>query len=114
MRSRWNLWKKPSGANDTLIESIEKQETAEEISALLGIPTVTIKEHAEAIVNILLFNKEDDPYLSFGLNTDAPLSEVSRRWKSLIVLYHPTSIQISVWVKKKRKRSMNVMKNSKV
>jgi len=74
---------------ETLLESIERTETTEEISALLDIPAVTIREYAEAIVNILLFNKENDPYLSFGLNTDAPLSEVSRRWKSLIVLYHP-------------------------
>ncbi len=74
---------------ETLIESIEKTETTEEISAILDIPAVTIRGYAEAIINILLFNKENDPYLSFGLNTDAPLSEVSRRWKSLIVLYHP-------------------------
>lgn len=74
---------------ETLLESIERTETTEEISGLLDIPAVTIREYAEAVVNILLFNKENDPYLSFGLNTDAPLSEVSRRWKSLIVLYHP-------------------------
>jgi hypothetical protein len=74
---------------ETLIECIEKTETTEEISALLDLPAVTIREYAEAIINVLLFNKENDPYLSFGLNIDAPLSEVSRRWKSLIVLYHP-------------------------
>jgi hypothetical protein len=74
---------------DTLIESVEKMETKEAISALLDIPADTIKRYAENIINILLFNKENDPYLSFGLNRDAPLSEVSRRWKSLIVLYHP-------------------------
>jgi hypothetical protein len=74
---------------ETLIECIEKTETTEEISVLLDIPAVTIREYAETIINVLLFNKENDPYLSFGLNKDAPLSEVSRRWKSLIVLYHP-------------------------
>ncbi|MFZ2170637.1 MAG: J domain-containing protein [Methylococcaceae bacterium] len=74
---------------ETLIESIEKKETAEEISALLDIPADKIRGYAEAIINSLLFNKEQDPYLSLGLNKDAPLSAVSRRWKSLIVLYHP-------------------------
>jgi hypothetical protein len=83
------IYEKAIRCYDTLIESIEKIETTEEISALLDIPADKIKGYAEAIINILLFNKEDDPYLSFGLNTDAPLSEVSRRWKSLIVLYHP-------------------------
>ena len=74
---------------ETLIDCIENTETTEEISALLGVPADTIKGDAEAIINILLFNKENDPYLSFGLNRDAPLSDASSRWKSLIVLYHP-------------------------
>lgn len=74
---------------ETLIESIEKHETAEEISTLLDIPTDKIEGYAETIINILLFNKENNPYLSLGLNTDAPLPEVNKRWKSLIVLYHP-------------------------
>ena len=83
------IYEKAIRCYDTLIESIEKQETAEEISALLGIPADIIKRDAETIINILLFNKENDPYLSFGLNRDAPLSDASSRWKSLIVLYHP-------------------------
>jgi len=73
----------------TIMETIEKPETARELSALLGIPAVTIKEDAETIINILLFNKENVPYLSFGLKDGASLSEATRRWKSLIVLYHP-------------------------
>ena len=74
---------------ETLIEVIQTPDTARDISALLNIPADTIKYYAGAIIDILLFNNKNDPYLSFGLNRDARLSEVSRRWKSLIVLYHP-------------------------
>ena len=59
---------------ETLIEVIQNPDTARDISALLNIPANTIKNSAEAIINILLFNKENDPYLSFGLNSDARLS----------------------------------------
>lgn len=83
------LYDKAVRSYETLIEIIQNPDTAREISALLNIPADTIKDYANAIINILLFNKENDPYLSFGLKKFAPLSEVSRRWKSLIVLYHP-------------------------
>lgn len=78
---------------DTLIDSIEKPDTSKEISALLNIPAVKVKEYAESVINILLFNKENDPYLSFGLERNAPFSEVHKRWKRLIVLYHPDRYQ---------------------
>ena len=74
---------------ETLLEVIQTPDTAKDISALMNVPADTIKHYAGAIIDILLFNNKNDPYLSFGLNRDAPLSEVSRRWKSLIVLYHP-------------------------
>jgi len=78
---------------DTLIDSIEKPDISKEISALLNIPAVKVKEYAESVINILLFNKENDPYLSFGLERTAPFSEVHKRWKRLIVLYHPDRYQ---------------------
>jgi hypothetical protein len=74
---------------DTLIDTIEKPATSKEISVLLNIPAVKVKEYAESVINILLINKENDPYLSFGLERNAPFSEVHKRWKRLIVLYHP-------------------------
>ena len=83
------LYDKAVRSYETLIDVIQNPASASEISALLNIPEDTIKHYAEAIIDILLFNNENDPYLSFGLKRYAPLSEVNRRWKSLIVLYHP-------------------------
>jgi hypothetical protein len=83
------IYDKATRCYETLIEMIQTPETARDISALLNIPADTIKYYAGAIIDSLLFNTKNDPYLSFGLNRDARLSEVSRRWKSLIVLYHP-------------------------
>jgi len=83
------IYEKAARSYETLIDTIEKKHTAKEIATLLDIPEITIKRYAEAIIDILLFNKENDPFLSFGLTSDASLSEVNKRWKSLIVLYHP-------------------------
>jgi hypothetical protein len=78
---------------DTLIDSIERPDISRKISGLLNVPAVTVKEHAESVINILLFNKENDPYLSLGLERTASFSEVHKRWKRLIVLYHPAGIK---------------------
>ena len=83
------IYEKATRSYETLIDTIEKKHTAKEIATLLDIPEITIKRYAEAIIDILLFNKENEPFLSFGLTSDASLSEVNKRWKSLIVLYHP-------------------------
>jgi len=87
------IYDKASRCYEPLIDSLEKPDAAKEISALLNIPAVTVKEHAESVINILLFNKDNDPYLSFGLERNAPFSEVHKRWKRLIVLYHPDRYQ---------------------
>ena len=83
------LYDKAVRSYETLLEARGKRHTAGEIAALLDIPEVTIQHYADAIISQLLFNREDDPYLSFGLKKNAPLPEVNKRWKTLIVLYHP-------------------------
>jgi len=83
------LYDKAVRSYENLIDAIEDKHTAGEIAAILNIPEITVKDYAEAIINILLFNKESDPFLSFGLRKDTSISEVNRRWKRLIVLYHP-------------------------
>ena len=74
---------------ETLLDTIQYPSAAEELSVLLDMPAVRIKGYAEDIITVLLFNQENDPYLSFGLMQGAPLREVNRRWKRLIALYHP-------------------------
>ena len=83
------IYEKATRSYETLLDTIGKEHTSREIATLLDIPETAIKKYAEAIIDILLFNKENDPYLSFGLTRGASFSEVNRRWKSLIVLYHP-------------------------
>ena len=86
------IYEKAIRSYETLIDAIEKPEITEELSSLLDIPAITIKDYAESIIALLLFNKENDPFLSFGLQKDASFSEVNKRWKSLIVLYHPDKL----------------------
>ena len=83
------LYDKAIRCYETLLDIIRNPSVAEEISGLLDIPAVKIKGCAEDIIHILLFNQENNPYLSFGLSERAPLKEVNRRGKSLIALYHP-------------------------
>ena len=83
------LYDKAIRCYETLLDVIRNPSVAEEISELLDIPALKIKGCAEDIITILLFNQENNPYLSFGLTESAPLKEVHRRGKSLIALYHP-------------------------
>ena len=83
------LYDKAVRSYETLLDVRGKKRIAEEISALLNIPEATLREYADSIISALLYNGNDDPFLSFGLEKNAPLSEVNKRWKTLIVLYHP-------------------------
>jgi DnaJ-domain-containing protein 1 len=74
---------------DMLVDCLQKPLAAKELADLLHLPETTVMAHADSIINLLLFNKLHDPYLSFGLKPDAQMPEVTRRWKSLIILYHP-------------------------
>ena len=87
------IYEKAVRCYDTLIDCIEKPVFSKEISTLLNLPEAAVKKYAESAVNTLLFNKESDSYLSFGLERNAPFSEVQRRWKRLVVLYHPDRYQ---------------------
>jgi len=72
-----------------LLDVIEDQESSEKVSELAKMPAGTITSTALKIVNILLFNKEKNPFLSLGLPSDAVDDEIKKRWKRLLMLYHP-------------------------
>ena len=74
---------------DLLIEILENSSTAKKISLMLHIPEIAVQGHAEAIIDLLLFNKKNNPFISLGLQRLAPLPEIKKRWKRLIMLYHP-------------------------
>jgi hypothetical protein len=74
---------------ETLLDIIGDSFTAGKICALLGVPEANVRSCAREIVDLLLFNRANDPYLSLGLPRDTPLAAVNRRWKRLLLLYHP-------------------------
>jgi DnaJ-domain-containing protein 1 len=74
---------------ETLLDIIGGSHTAQEICRLLKTPEAEIRTCAGQIVDLLLFNRGNDPYVSLGLPGRGTAEEVNRRWKSLILLYHP-------------------------
>jgi hypothetical protein len=74
---------------ETLLDVIGDSHTALEICRLLGVPEARVRSYAGEIIDLLLFNKANDPYTSLGLPRDTPVGDVNKRWKSLLLLYHP-------------------------
>jgi DnaJ-domain-containing protein 1 len=72
-----------------LLDVIENREFSEKVSELAKIPAGTITSTAFKIVNVLLFNRDKNPFLSLGLPSDAGDAEIKKRWKKLLTLYHP-------------------------
>jgi DnaJ-domain-containing protein 1 len=78
-----------SNIYETLLDIVGDSHTALEICRLLSIPEAKVRSYAGEIIDLLLFNKANDPYVSLGLPRDTPVAAVNRRWKSLLLLYHP-------------------------
>ncbi len=75
---------------ETLIDAVQDPSVAGEIASLLHVPPSAQSEvRPMKIITLLLFNEENDPYLSLGLHRHATFQEVNRRRKRLICLYHP-------------------------
>ncbi|MDA8106445.1 MAG: J domain-containing protein [Nitrospiraceae bacterium] len=83
------VYEKASRCFDLLLDVRECPDTAARISFLIGRPAALVQRSAEAIIDLVLFNRNNDPYASLGLPRYAGKAEVNRRWKRLIVLYHP-------------------------
>jgi DnaJ-domain-containing protein 1 len=74
---------------EALLDIIGSSHAALEICRLLKMPETKVRFYAGEIIDLLLFNRKNDPYLSLGLPGDTPIADVKRRWKSLLLLYHP-------------------------
>jgi len=74
---------------ESLLEIKESRDAASKVSSLIDGKLASVQEIAEAIIDRLLFNSAHDPYLSLGLPENAGRTEAAKRWKRLIVLYHP-------------------------
>jgi hypothetical protein len=74
---------------DILIDILDHPNSAQDIAALAHMQAHKIEAIAEEIFDLLLFNRENNPYLSFGFQKYAPLFYIEKRWKRLLILYHP-------------------------
>lgn len=74
---------------DLLIDMIEDPGVAGELSTFVHMPSNEIQASAEGIIDRLLFNPKNDPYIALGLQGHVSAEEATRRWKRLIILYHP-------------------------
>lgn len=71
------------------LRALEKPEYAQELAKLSNVHPRTIKACSLKLVDLLLSNTMNDPFLSLGLPRDANEDEIHRRWKRLLVLFHP-------------------------
>lgn len=87
--SREEVCEKALKCFEGLLAVLDSQGSAGKISSMIDRQVPSVQKTAELIIDHLLFNVNDDPYLSLGLTRDAGKAEVNKRWKRLIVLYHP-------------------------
>lgn len=83
------VYKRGIDCYETLLDLIEEPVVGEEVSKLIKQPQERIGLIAIKIINLLLFNKENDPFLSLGLSDNATTNEIKKRWKRLLMIYHP-------------------------
>jgi hypothetical protein len=83
------VYETASGCYDILIDAVENPGVTKELSGLARMPSGKLQASAEAVIDCLLFNRRDNPYISLGLRGRASAAEVTGRWKRLIMLYHP-------------------------
>ncbi|MGB9714869.1 MAG: J domain-containing protein [Thermodesulfovibrionales bacterium] len=86
------IYKRSIDCYETLLDLIEKPEVGKEVSRLIKQPKEKIETIAKRIIHILLFNKKNNLFLSFGLTEDATPEEIRRRWKRLLMIYHPDRV----------------------
>ena len=83
------IYTKGNRCYEVLLYLLENTQGNHKISEITKLPPEKIKTAAMKIVNLLLFNKENNPFLSLGLSNNATIKEAKKRWKRLLLLYHP-------------------------
>ena len=74
---------------EILIDTLESPAAAKELASFAHMRPKEIQASAETIIDQLLFNHENNPYVTLGVQRNASSAEVTRKWKRLITLYHP-------------------------
>ncbi len=75
--------------SDALIEMLQGSRESLEFLASRQTDAKTIAVRIKEILHKLHFNPQDDYYLALLLPAGADQSEISRRWKELMLIYHP-------------------------
>lgn len=83
------LYPKALKCYEILLDILEDARTAGDVAAVLSRPPASVQNSARSVIDLLLFNAKADPSVSLGLARDAGKNETKRRWKRLMVLYHP-------------------------
>lgn len=77
------------GLSDPLIDILNGSEKATEFLALRGIRREYVSGHIRSILRRLHFNRDNDLYLTLALPHSASESRIHKRWKDLMLIYHP-------------------------
>ena len=72
-----------------IADSLENPGTARTISEAARVPYAKVRPAARRIIEMLLWNRQDNPFTSLGLSPFATPEEIHGRWKKLIAIYHP-------------------------
>jgi hypothetical protein len=59
------------------------------LSTITNIPLRKVRESAISIIDRMIFNEKNDPFLSLGLCGSEDGTVITKRWKQLITLFHP-------------------------
>ncbi len=83
------IYRRGERAYEGLLGIQESPELERSIAESGLVPGHDLRETAQEIISLLLFNELNDPFLSMGLAPQAAKTEIKSRWKRLIRLYHP-------------------------
>ena len=75
--------------SDAYISMLSGTDEARKFMSLTGIGREYIEKNVGAIFARLHFNRENDHYLTLALPRSASDAQIHKRWKELMLLYHP-------------------------
>ncbi|MEW6002613.1 MAG: DnaJ domain-containing protein [Nitrospirota bacterium] len=78
---------------DAFIDMLNDTEDVRKYLSLKNIEKKYVFRHVRDILYRLHFNREDDYYLTLGLPCNATDSRIRKRWKDLMLLYHPDRLR---------------------
>ncbi len=83
------VYQKALKCYEILLDALEKPSCAMQLARLAKMHPRRIKACSLRVVDLLLYNRGNDPFISLGLPRNAKRDDINRRWKRLLVLFHP-------------------------